>query len=128
MDRKLRAIIVASSMWLSLSGCSDARAGEGQGQQAAAATPSAGTIALEVTEAGFVPNRIEAKKGEPLKLVITRKTDATCAKEIVIDEHGIETKLPLDTAVTVSFTPKQSGELKFGCAMDKMIGGVLLIE
>jgi plastocyanin domain-containing protein len=108
--------------------CSDARAGSGSAPAPAVATPKDGTVAMQVTEAGFVPSQIKAKKGEPLKLVVTRKTDATCAKQIVIDEHGVNVPLPLDEPVTVAFTPAKSGELKFGCAMDKMIGGVLFIE
>jgi plastocyanin domain-containing protein len=102
-------------------GCTGAKAGE-------PGKAPAGAIQMQVTEAGFVPNRIKVKKGQPVKLVITRKTDQTCAREIVIDEYKIHTKLPLDTAVTVAFTPDKSGELKYGCAMDKMISGVLVIE
>ena len=86
------------------------------------------TIEMTVTEKGFEPAAATVKKGEPVTLVITRKTDSTCAKEIVIDEHKINTKLPLDKAVKVTFTPKKSGELKYGCGMNKMIGGVLTIE
>jgi plastocyanin domain-containing protein len=81
-----------------------------------------------VTEKGFEPSHIELRKGEPVELVITRTIDATCAREIVIDEYGIHTPLPLDTAVTVQFTPTRSGQLKYGCAMNKMIGGILSIE
>lgn len=87
-----------------------------------------GTIQMTVTEAGYQPDRIKVKKGEPVKLVITRKTDVTCAKEIVIDEQKIHVKLPLDKPVTVTFTPSKSGELKYGCAMDKMIFGVIVVE
>jgi plastocyanin domain-containing protein len=36
--------------------------------------------------------------------------------------------LPLNKAVAVSFTPTKSGELRYGCAMDKMVGGVFVIE
>lgn len=84
------------------------------------------TVELVVTDEGFVPSKIKASKGEKLRLVITRKTDRTCATEIVVKEHGINTKLPLDKAVTVEFTPTKSGEVKFACAMDH-IGGVVFI-
>jgi plastocyanin domain-containing protein len=86
------------------------------------------TIEMAVTEKGFEPDVVTVKKGEPVTLVITRKTDKTCAKEIVIDEAKINTKLPLGKPVKVTFTPKKAGELKYGCAMDKMIGGVLKVE
>ena len=90
--------------------------------------PLANDVALTVTDKGFEPQNLRVKKGEPVKLVITRTSDATCATEIVIDEHAIKTPLPLNQAVTVTFTPKASGELKYGCAMDKMIGGIIKVE
>lgn len=93
-----------------------------------AAAPKGKTVTMAVTEKGFEPNDLKVKKGEPVTLVITRKTDKTCATEIVIDEHGVKTSLPLNKAVTVTFTPTKSGELKYGCGMNKMIGGVLKVE
>jgi plastocyanin domain-containing protein len=84
------------------------------------------TVEMQVTEDGFVPSKIKANKGEKLRLVITRKTDKTCATEIVIKEAGVNTKLPLDKTVTVDVTPKKSGELKYACGMD-MITGVIFV-
>ncbi len=84
------------------------------------------TFQMQVTEDGFVPSRVKAKKGEKVRFVITRKTDRTCAKEIVIKELGINQPLPLEKPVTVEFTPKKSGELKYACGMD-MITGVVFV-
>ena len=86
------------------------------------------TMEMRVTDKGFEPAALSVKKGEPVTLVITRMTDKTCATDIVIDEAGINTKLPLNKAVNVTFTPKKAGELKYGCAMNKMIGGVLSVQ
>jgi plastocyanin domain-containing protein len=85
-------------------------------------------IELAVTPDGFVPTPVKVKAGQPVELRITRKTDKTCATEIVVKEHGINQKLPLDQTVAVSFTPTKTGELKYGCAMDQMIAGVLIVE
>jgi plastocyanin len=91
--------------------------------------PSArGAVEMAVTDRGFEPDEVPVKKGEPVKLVITRKTDATCAKDIVIPEHGIRKALPLNQPVEVTFTPTKTGELKYGCAMNQMIGGVLVVQ
>ena len=95
---------------------------------APAAAPAGKTIEMSVTDKGFEPAVVKVKKGEPVTLVITRKTDKTCATEIVIDEEKISTKLPLNKPVTVTFTPKKAGDIKYGCAMGKMIGGVLKVE
>jgi plastocyanin domain-containing protein len=119
----IKLTFALTAVSLALSGaCSGASAGGGP------ASAQGGVVQMRVTEAGFEPSSVKVKKGQPLELVITRKTDKTCAKEIVIDEYAINTPLPLDKAVTVAFTPTKSGELKYGCAMDKMIGGVLFVE
>jgi len=86
------------------------------------------TVQMKVTDKGFEPATVTVKKGEPVTLVITRTTEQTCATDIVIDDYGINTKLPLNKAVTVTFTPKTAGDLKYGCAMGKMIGGVLKVQ
>ena len=92
-----------------------------------ASAPAARTIDLAVTNKGFEPSKIEVKKGEPFHLVVTRKTDATCAKELVIQDQGIRKELPLDKAVAIDFTPEKSGEIRYVCGMG-MIGGTLLVE
>ena len=94
---------------------------------ASAEPPLANTVSMIVTDKGFEPQNLRVKKGEPVTLTITRKSDATCATEIVIDEYKVKTPLPLNTPVTVTFTPSKTGQLKYGCAMQKMIGGVITI-
>jgi plastocyanin domain-containing protein len=110
--------VIALSLWIA-AGC---------GGKADDAKAVEGPVTMEVTEAGYVPASFKVKKGVPVELLITRKTDATCAKEIVIDEPKVNTPLPLNTQVRVSFTPEKSGQLKFGCAMDKMISGTITVE
>jgi plastocyanin domain-containing protein len=82
------------------------------------------TIEIAVTPKGFEPARVKVTKGQPLKRVVTRKTDETCATQIVIAGENIEADLPLDKPVTLSFTPKRTGEIHYACGMD-MITGVL---
>ena len=84
-------------------------------------------VELSVTDKGFEPDNVTVKKGEPVHLVVTRKTDATCATEIVIKDLNIKKELPLNKAVAIDFTPKKSGEIKYVCGMD-MLGGKLLVQ
>jgi plastocyanin domain-containing protein len=84
-------------------------------------------VDVAVTEQGFVPARIPARAGTPLTLVVTRKTDQTCAREIIFAGREGKTELPLGKPVEVTYTPKLSGEVKFGCAMGMMVGGVLAV-
>ncbi len=84
-------------------------------------------IELKVTNQGFVPEEVKVKKGEPLELVVTRTTDQTCAKEIVVKDAGVSKELPLNKPVSIALTPQKTGELKYACGMN-MLTGVLLVE
>jgi hypothetical protein len=94
-----------------------------------AAGQAAGTrVAVAVTADGFVPSRIPAQRGKPITLAITRTTDSTCARDIVFSGQEGKTALPLNQTVEVTYTPRASGEIKFGCAMGMMVRGVLAVE
>jgi plastocyanin domain-containing protein len=84
------------------------------------------TATVEITDKGFEPSNLKLKAGAPAKVTFVRKTDATCAKEVVIKEYKINRKLPLNEPVTVEFTPHK-GEFSFACGMD-MIKGKLIVE
>lgn len=85
------------------------------------------TVTLQVTAKGFEPAEVHVRKGEPLKLVVTRTTDETCAKKLVVKDAGVRKDLPLNQAVAVELTPQKTGELRYACGMD-MVSGVLLVE
>jgi plastocyanin domain-containing protein len=84
------------------------------------------TIEMAVTDNGFEPSKVKVNKDEKVKLVVTRKTDATCATEIVIEDAGVNTPLPLGKAVEVEFTPKKSGEIRYACGMGHVSGVVFV--
>jgi plastocyanin domain-containing protein len=84
-------------------------------------------VELFATERGFEPDHIDVRLSEPLRLVVTRTTDKTCATAIVIKDLGIKRALPLNRPVVIDFTPTKTGELTYSCGM-KMIGGVLLVQ
>ena len=84
------------------------------------------TATIEVNGEGFQPSTIKLKAGVPAKVTFMRKTDETCAKEVVIKDYNIDRKLPLNEPVTVEFTPRK-GEFIFACGMD-MLKGKLIVE
>ena len=92
-----------------------------------AAAPAARNLEMNVTDRGFEPNRIEVKKGEPVHLVVTRNTDATCAKELVIKDAGLRKELPLNKPVAFDFTPSKAGEMTYICGMG-MLSGILVVQ
>lgn len=92
------------------------------------AATGARTIEMKVTEDGFQPSNVTLKKDEPVKFVVTRVTDATCATELLIADTDIKAELPLNKPVEIAWTPTKAGKVKFGCAMDMMVSGLLLVE
>ncbi len=94
--------------------------------KAAAEAPAKGAITVTVTEDGWAPDRIRVKAGEKVRLVVTRKTERTCATELVIKELGVDAKLPLNQPVTVELTPTKSGILKYACSMGHVTGTLIV--
>ncbi len=83
---------------------------------------------VEVTDKGFVPTSIEVKANVPVTLKVTRKTDTTCAKSIQVPDLKVKKDLPLNKTVTVKLGKLKTGELRFGCAMDMMEGGKIIVH
>ena len=84
-------------------------------------------VELSVTSKGFEPALVTVKRGKPVKLVVTRKTERTCATEIVMKDFGVNQALPLDRPVTVLINPKGPGQYRYACGME-MIAGVLKVQ
>jgi len=122
---------LAIALLVLAAGCKKADDAKPAAATPTAATPAAsasGKIAITVTDKGFEPTPIQVTRGQPITLVVTRKTDQTCATELTIPEYKIDQKLPLDQPVEISFTPTKSGDLEYGCAMDHMVKGVLQVH
>jgi plastocyanin domain-containing protein len=83
---------------------------------------------LIVTESGFEPASLKVKSNTAVNLKITRKTDSTCARTLVIPSKNIKVELPLNKEVTVNVGTLTKGEVKFGCAMNMMVNAVLIVE
>ncbi|MFA6107872.1 MAG: cupredoxin domain-containing protein [Candidatus Latescibacterota bacterium] len=96
-------------------------------QPAAVKIQATQMVEMAVTSEGFVPAEVTVKAGQPVMLMVTRKTDKTCATSIVIKDFGINRPLPLNQAVEITFTPTKPGRFRYACAMD-MVSGVLVVE
>jgi len=84
-------------------------------------------VKISVTNAGFEPATLKVKKGVPIVLLITRKSDRTCAREAVFSSLGRRVDLPLDQVVRVELPAQATGRLCYACAMD-MYRGELVIQ
>lgn len=89
---------------------------------------AARVVELKVTAEGFQPGNVTLKKDQPVKFVVTRVSDETCATELLIADTDIKADLPLNKPVEIAWTPTKAGQVKFGCAMGMMVSGMLLVE
>lgn len=81
-------------------------------------------VELTIADDGVSPSTVQAKAGQPLKLVITRKTDSTCINQVVSKDFGIDKPLPLNKPVAVEFTPSKAGTYRLVCGMGMTIANV----
>ncbi len=82
---------------------------------------------IAVTDKGFEPDKLTVKKGEPVELVFTRKTDQTCIKEVVLDTGAakkVQKPLPLNKPVVIKTKFTKAGDLKYACGMNMFSGTV----
>lgn len=99
----------------------------GLGIQTVFAKDTVQNVNLQVTEKGFEPSSISVKPGTHVVLKITRKTNSTCATQVVIKEKKIKKDLPLNQEVSVDVGTLEKGKVKFACGMD-MVSGFINVE
>ncbi len=83
-------------------------------------------IQVAVTDMGFEPKEVIIKKGQAAVLVMTRKSDQTCATEAVFTETGKKYDLPLNEAVRIDLTGVSPGTLHYACGMNMEKGTVVI--
>ena len=74
-------------------------------------------VELAITEQGTQPSTATLKVGQPVKLIVTRKTASTCVTQVVNKELGIDRPLPLGQAVAIEVTPAKAGSYRLVCGM-----------
>jgi plastocyanin domain-containing protein len=81
---------------------------------------------VEVDKMGFQPGSLTLKRGQPAEITFVRKTDQTCATEVVFADYGVRRDLPLNQAVIVRFTPTKAGDFSFTCGMNMHRGKLIV--
>jgi plastocyanin domain-containing protein len=124
----IAAVTLSAAAFGSSPNCCKTMTTSGHNGQAAQATQqdSAQVVTIEIKSKGFEPDSLKLKAGVPAKVTFVRKTDETCAREVVIKDYGIERKLPLNEPVIVELTPRK-GEFTFACGMN-MLKGKWIVE
>jgi plastocyanin domain-containing protein len=102
-------------------------AAPGVGRAAEKAADKVRTVEMTISDAGTQPAQVSVKKGEHIRLAITRKTDRTCVTEIQAAGLGIQKQpLPLNKTAVVEFTADKPGKVKLLCGMGMEFGTVVV--
>lgn len=72
-------------------------------------------------KAGYDPDRIEVRAGEPVRLKFLRQETAACSERVEFPDFGIFRELPEGEEVTIELTP-EAGEYGFTCQMGMLRG------
>jgi len=83
-------------------------------------------LRVTVDGEGFHPGSLTIPAGKPITLVITRTSENTCAKDIVIPSLNETRSLPLDRPVEIRIPPQEKGALTFACGMDMFHGRLVV--
>lgn len=74
-------------------------------------------VEFAITEQGAQPAAVTLKLGQPVRLIVRRKTASTCVKQVANKDLGIDRPLPLNEPVMVDVTPAKAGTYKLLCGM-----------
>ena len=89
--------------------------------------PRVQKVNIELAGSGYRPSSFRLKRNILARITFVRKTDDECGREVVFPAFGIRRDLPLNTPVTIQFTPKKPGNFSFACGMD-MYHGKLIVQ
>ena len=80
-----------------------------------------------VVQGGYSPDRIEVKRGRPVRLLFRREESTACTEQVIFGDFGVSAMLPQGQTVPVEFTPDKAGEFTFHCGMN-MVRGKLVVK
>jgi sulfite exporter TauE/SafE len=83
-------------------------------------------VYMDQASNGYSPNRFTVKKGVPVKWVINSKDDYSCASNIVMPQYNISKLLDRGENV-ITFTPTETGTIRFTCSMGMYTGNFEVI-
>ncbi len=79
-----------------------------------------------IVDGGYQPEVISIPVGKTTKLNFTRKDPNSCLEEVVLGDFKVRKTLPLNQTVSISITPKKTGEYIYSCGMNMFHGKIIV--
>lgn len=74
----------------------------------------------------FIPDRIEAQAGQPLRIAFRREETASCSERVVFPSLGQSVMLPAFEDVVLELAPLPPGQYEFGCGLGVLRGRIVV--
>lgn len=78
-------------------------------------------------DGGYQPDFITLPKNKTTKIHFMRRDPSPCLEEVVLADFKIRKYLPLNKQVTITITPKKTGEFTFSCGMNMFHGKLKVV-
>lgn len=78
--------------------------------------------------AGYEPDTVVARAGQPLRLIFRREDRLACTEQVVFPFFGRSATLPAGEDVTVELLPEEPGEYGFTCGWGMLRGRLIVTE
>ena len=112
-------------MATAVGGCGGEKAVDAPGS-AAASSSAAHVLAVEVTDTGFKPGEVRARRGEAITLRFTRTGKSDCVAAIKVPWATEKIDLPLGQPVDVAVPASEAKTFQYACWMDMVHGKVVI--
>ncbi|MEI6835919.1 MAG: cupredoxin domain-containing protein [Candidatus Falkowbacteria bacterium] len=76
---------------------------------------------------GYTPNSFTLKRGVPANIIVEAKDPYSCASVLIVPKYKIREFLKAGEN-TISFTPQETGPIKFACSMGMYTGTFNVID
>lgn len=82
-------------------------------------------VRIAVTDAGFEPQQAVVPAGQAATIEFTRRTDQTCATEVVFGRQALHRRLPLNRPVRIAVTAAAGDTVRYTCGMGMYQGALV---
>lgn len=80
-----------------------------------------------LVDGGYSPGTISIQSNKTTRINFLRKDKSGCLEEVILPDFKIKQYLPLNKTVSISITPKKTGEYEISCGMN-MFHGKIIVE
>ena len=105
---------------------SAALSGDGSANQVVVQESGSGEkqiAAMRIVGYEYIPSRFTVRQGVPVEWWIDASEAAGCGRILIAPKVGVRKLLPSNSTTVISFTPKETGDYGFNCAMGMMTRG-----